>query len=179
MPIDGVTIGRRGLRALHASLLTNAPDHAVVVLQDTGFAVGEDVYHAFCAWLPVSTGINKPEEIDAGRLGPVLSRFFESSGWGTVTIEPLGGGALAVDSTDWSEAEPGSAQAPMCFLSAGMLAGFLGKLSGEPVGVMEVECRSRGDARCRFLSALPERLQAVYEAMTQGRSYADALAATE
>lgn len=179
VPTDAVAIGRSGLRALHASLLTHAPDQAVTVLQDTGFAAGEDVYRAFCTWLPTATGIGRPEDIDAGRLGSVLSRFFQSHGWGTIAIEPLGGGALAVDSADWSEAEPGSAAQPMCFLSSGMLAGFLGRLSGEPVGVMEVECRSRNDPRCRFLSALPERLQAVYEAMTQGQSYADALAATE
>src|SRR2546426_9158196 len=32
----------------------------------------------------------------------------------------------------------------------------LGRLSGETVAVMEVECRSRNDPRCRFLSAAPE-----------------------
>jgi predicted hydrocarbon binding protein len=65
----------------------------------------------------------------------------------------------------------------MCFFSAGMLADFLGRLSGEAAAVMEVECRSRGDARCRFLSAMPETLQRVYEGMTEGRSYEDALGA--
>jgi hypothetical protein len=40
---------------------------------------------------------------------------------------------------------------------------------------MEVECRSRGDERCRFLSATPEMLEQVYERMTQGRSYEEAL----
>ena len=63
----------------------------------------------------------------------------------------------------------------MCFFSAGMLADFLGRLSGEPVSVMEVECRSCGDARCRFLSAAPEVLQRVYEGMTEGRTYEEAL----
>jgi hypothetical protein len=63
----------------------------------------------------------------------------------------------------------------MCFFSAGMLADFLGRLSGETVAVMEVECRSKGDSRCRFLSAMPETLQRVYEAMTEGRSYEEAL----
>ena len=44
---------------------------------------------------------------------------------------------------------------------------------------MEVECRSRNDARCRFLTAVPERLQRVYEALTQGKSYEEALQTTE
>src|SRR3989454_1407749 len=51
----------------------------------------------------------------------------------------------------------------MCFFTAGMLADFLGRLSEETVAVMEVECRSRGDARCRFLSATPEVLEKVYK----------------
>ena len=66
-------------------------------------------------------------------------------------------------------------EAPMCFFTAGMLADFLGRLSGETVAVMEVECRSKGDPRCRFLSAMPETLTRVYEAMTAGQSYEEAL----
>src|SRR5207302_125730 len=72
---------------------------------------------------------------------------------------------------DWAEADPGSAQTPMCFFSSGMLADFLGRLSGEPVAVMEVECRSRNDGRCRFLSASPDTLNTVYAQMTEGRDY--------
>jgi hypothetical protein len=63
----------------------------------------------------------------------------------------------------------------MCFVSTGMLADFLGRLSTEPVAVMEVECRSKGDARCRFLSAAPETLTAVYEEMAQGKGYEEVL----
>jgi len=44
------------------------------------------------------------------------------------------------------------------------------------VAVMEVECRSKNDARCRFLSAAPDTLQQIYEQMTQGKSYEEALA---
>jgi hypothetical protein len=40
---------------------------------------------------------------------------------------------------------------------------------------MEVECRCRGDARCRFLAAAPDVLQRVYEGMTEGRTYEDVL----
>ena len=65
----------------------------------------------------------------------------------------------------------------MCFFSSGMLADFLGRLSGEPVAVMEVECRSRNDGRCRFLSASPDTLNAVYAQMTEGRNYAEVLGA--
>lgn len=165
------------LRQLHASLAAHAPDQVVTVLQEVGYAAGAGTYRAFADWLPERAGVARPEELDAALLGDVLSEFFGRAGWGTLTMSPVGGSALAVDSPDWAEAEPGTAETPMCFFSAGMLADFLGRLSDQPVAVMEVECRSRGDGRCRFLSATPEVLEQVYEQMTQGRTYAEALGA--
>jgi len=172
---DALTIGRAALRQLRVSLLRDAPDVAVAILQEVGFAAGGGVYEAFCAWVPGETGVTRPDELDAGRLNDVLAAFFRAIGWGSMTIAQLGNAALAVDSSDWAEAEPGSADTAMCFFTSGMLSDFLGRLSGEPVAVMEVECRSRNDARCRFLSGSPDTLNAVYEQMSQGRSYAEAL----
>jgi len=157
------------LRQLHASLATHAPDQAVTILQEAGYAAGAGLYQAF-------TAVNNPADLDADLLGPTLSEFFTSGGWGAVSVAPVGTGALALDSNDWAEAQPGTSQAPMCFFSAGMLADFLGRLSEETVAVMEVECRSKGDTRCRFLSATPDVLEKVYNEMTQGRSYEEALA---
>lgn len=174
----GLTLGTGALRQLHHSLLRNAPAVALNVLQEVGYASGEGVYQALCAWLVAHAGVQRPEELDAARFGEVLSEFFQASGWGQLTISPLGGAALALDSPDWVEAEPGSAEMPTCFLSSGMLADLLGRVSGEPVAVMEVECRSKGDPHCRFLSASPATLQQVYEKMTQGESYAEALGAS-
>jgi predicted hydrocarbon binding protein len=173
---DGLTVGRGALRQLHASLLRDVPDRALAILQEAGWAAGEGVFRAFCAWLG-RTGVARPDDLDAGELDEVLSAFFQATGWGAVAVAPLGHAALAVDSSDWAEAEPGTAEAPMCFFSSGMLSDFLGRLSGEPVAVMEVECRSKNDPRCRFLSASPETLNQVYEQMTQGASYAQALGA--
>ncbi len=172
---DGLAVGRGTLRQLHASLASRAPDQAIAVLQEAGYAAGEGTYRSFAAWLPGRAGVDRPEDLDADLLTEVLSDFFVHTGWGTLSMSPIGAAAFAVDSTDWAEAEPDSAQTPMCFFSAGMLADFLGRLSGEPVAVMEVECRSRGDGRCRFLSATPEVLQQVYERMAQGESYEQAL----
>jgi len=156
------------VRQLRASLASHAPDQMVTILQEVGYAAGEGLYRAFAAQ-------NNPASLDADLLAEVLSEFFSRGGWGTLTMSPVGTGALALDSPDWAEAEPGSAQSPMCFFSAGMLADFLGRLSDQTVSVMEVECRCRGDTRCRFLSATPEVLEKVYNEMTQGRTYADAL----
>src|SRR5690242_7742637 len=158
------------VRQLHASLATHAPDQLVTILQEAGYAAGDGLYKAF-------TAVNNPTDLDADLLGETLPEFFPTGGWGTVTISPVGTGALALDSSDWAEANPGTAQTPMCFFSAGMLADFLGRLSEETIAVMEVECRSRGDERCRFLSATPDVLERVYNDMTAGRTYADALGA--
>jgi|SRR5213593_2101320 len=171
----GLTIGRGALRQLRQCLLRDAAPTAFTILQETGFAAGEGVYQAFCAWLPAQAGVATPEDLDAGQLSPVLSAFFRSAGWGSVSVAPLGSAALAVDTGDWVEAEPGSAETPMCFFTAGMLSDFLGRLSGEPVAVMEVECRSKNDGRCRFVSASPDTLNAAYEQMTEGKSYEEAL----
>ena len=163
IPLPGI------VRQLHASLATHAPDQAITILQEAGYAAGEGLYKAF-------TAANSPTYLDADLLEPALSAFFTTGGWGAVTVTPVGTGALALDSRDWAEAEPGTSQTPMCFFSAGMLADLLGRLSDETIAVMEVECRSKGDERCRFLSATPGVLDRVYNEMTQGRSYEDALA---
>lgn len=176
MSTDGLHVGRGTLHALHQSLHAHAPDRAIAVLQDVGYAAGEGLFTSFGGWLRTQ-GLAGPDELDAAHLNDVLAEFFGHAGWGTLSVTPCGTGALAIDSSDWVEAEPGSAEVPMCFFSSGLLAGFIGRLSGEPVSVMEVECRSRNDGRCRFLSASPETLQRVYEAMTAGQSYEDALGA--
>jgi predicted hydrocarbon binding protein len=156
------------VRQLHASLAAHAPDQLVTILQEAGYAAGQGLYQAF-------TAANNPAELDADLLPETLSEFFRTGGWGSVTIAPVGTGALAIDSADWAEAEPGTAQTPMCFFSAGMIADFLGRISDETIAVMEVECRSKGDARCRFLSATPDVLDRVYNDMTAGRTYEEAL----
>ena len=56
-----------------------------------------------------------------------------------------------------------------------MLADFFGRMSNGLVAVMEVECRSRGDGRCRFLAGAPETLSALYDRMAQGAPYPEAL----
>jgi len=171
---DGMTIGRGALRQLREGLLHHAPDHAVNILQQAGFAAGEGIYRAFQTWLPGQGGVARPEDLDAAQLNDVLSAFFQAAGWGAVRVAALGP-ALVVDSRDWAEAEPGTTETPMCFFTSGMLADFLGRLSGETVAVMEVECRSRNDPRCRFLSAAPETLNVVYDQMMRGTGYEEVL----
>src|SRR2546422_6269388 len=96
---DGMTIGRGALRQLREGLLRHAPDHAVNILQQAGFAAGEGIYRAFQTWLPGQAGVTRPEELDAAQLNDVLSAFFQAAGWGAVTVAALGP-ALAVRSEE-------------------------------------------------------------------------------
>jgi predicted hydrocarbon binding protein len=155
--------------------LSAPPADPATFLQETGFAAGEDVYSCFVRWLPAYAGVEDPTELDAAVLSEVLSEFFQSMGWGSMSVERLGEAGLTVDSPDWAEAEPGESTAPGCHYTAGLLSNILGKLAGGDVAVMEVECRSCNDARCRFLAGAPETLQAVFDAMTSGKDYRQAL----
>lgn len=141
-------------------------------LQEAGYAAGESVYRTFAAWLPGLAGVDDPGELAASRLAEVLSRFFSSIGWGGVAITQLSDAVLAVDSAEWAEAQPGvGLQYPSCAFTSGLLADFMTRLGDAPLAVMEVECRSRGEARCRWLVGAPESLTALYEHLAQGADY--------
>jgi predicted hydrocarbon binding protein len=147
-------------------------------LQEAGYAAGEGTYAAFVRWLPAVAGVDDPRELAAPRLAEILSRFFSSLGWGTVEVTPIGDLAFAVDSLNWSEAQPGAGlQYPGCYLTAGLLADFMGRIADAALAVMEVECRSRGDARCRWLVGAPETLTTLYQHMAQGADYLTVLGA--
>jgi hypothetical protein len=66
---------------------------------------------------------------------------------------------------------------PGCYFTAGIFADFFGRVAGSPVAVMEVECRSMGNERCRFLLGSAETLQRVYDEMGQGVGYEEAVGA--
>lgn len=171
-----VGLGRRALQQLRATLERDSGIQAASYLQEAGFAGGEQLYAAYADWLASGYRVDRPGALDAAHLGEVLSSFFTESGWGAVSVTPLGDAVLALDSADWAEAsDAGGADYPSCHLSCGLLADFLGRMSDGMVAVMEVECRSRGDSRCRFLAGAPETLGVVYERMAQGSPYEAAL----
>jgi predicted hydrocarbon binding protein len=106
----------------------------------------------------------------------VLGEFFAEQGWGRLDASPLGTAVLALDSKEWAEAvDERQAEFPSCHLSCGLLADFLGRISQDVVAVMEVECRSRGETRCRFLAGSPDTLGILYDRMAQGTGYLEAL----
>jgi predicted hydrocarbon binding protein len=172
----GVRLGRKVLHQLRAALERDTGLQAASYLQEAGFAGGEELYGEFAEWLLATRGVERPTDLDAQYLSEILSQFFAELGWGSLSATALGSAVLALDSTEWAEAsDEARGEFPSCHLTCGLLADFFGRLSDGLVAVMEVECRSRGDARCRFLAGAPETLSSLYERMAQGTSYADAL----
>ena len=171
-----LALSRRSLHQLRASLERDTGMQTATYLQEAGFAGGEAVYDAYRGWLAGRYGIEEPSSLDVRHLGETLSGFFRETGWGTLSVAPIAQAVIALDSADWSEAESGAgAQYPSCHLSSGMLAEVLGRVSNSTLGVMEVECLSKGDSRCRFLAGAPETLQVLYERMAEGQTYLQAL----
>lgn len=162
-------VGSGALHALRRSLTRDLGDQAAVCLQEAGYAAGEQVYGSFCRWLPANTGVANPADLDARALGTVLSAFFRELGWGNLAIQRVGRSALAITSPDWAEADPGEgSELPSCYLASGLFADFIGRMSDTPVAVMEVECRSCGSPRCRFLVGTEQTMEAVYQEMAAG-----------
>ncbi|HEU4699698.1 MAG TPA: 4-vinyl reductase [Gemmatimonadales bacterium] len=175
-PAAGLLLGRRALQQLRASLERDAGLQAATYLQEAGFASGEEMYQAFAAWLAEHYEVPRPADLDVRYLGEALGGFFRDMGWGELATEPLGPAVLALDAPAWAEAlDEGGAAYPTCHLSCGMLADLLGRVAEGLVAVMEVECRSRGDARCRFLAGAPETLGTLYEQMARGVDYREAV----
>ena len=171
-----LALGRKSLHQLRQSLERDTGPQTAAYLQEAGFAGGEALYLAYTGWLADRYGLDRPAALDVRHLGETLSGFFRETGWGGVDVLPLTPTVIALDSNDWSEADPtAKTEFPSCHLSTGLLADFLGRVANTPLGVMEVECLSRGDRRCRFLAGSPQILQDLYGRLADGTSYTRAL----
>ena len=171
-----IGVGSQVLHSLRQSLSRDLGEEAAVYLQEAGFAAGKQVYDCFLSWLPNFAGVVDPTDLDVSTLGEVLSAFFEALGWGSLTIDEAGKGALMITAPNWAEAEPnGTTRQPSCYVSSGLLANFMGRLSSTPVAVMEVECRTRADDHCRFIAGAPQTMEAVFKTLAAGGTYQSAL----
>ena len=170
-----VALTRESLLAIRDAMFRDIGPNAAAVLQDAGYAGGPALFDAFSQWL-ASRGGPTPEALAAAEFGSRATEFFREAGWGSVQLGALESVAT-IDSGDWAESDPGHPlEFPGCYYTSGVLADFFTRLAGEPLSVMEVECRSMGGDRCRFLVGSGETMQHVYEAMGQGVSYEEAVA---
>ena len=178
LPENGlVALTRQSLLALRAALFRDVGPNAAALLQEAGYAGGQALYDAFARWL-ADRGLSAPESLPATEFGLRATEFFRDTGWGAIEIGALESVAT-VDSPDWAESDPAfPLEFPGCYYTAGVLADFFGRLAGEPVAVMEVECRSMGAHRCRFLVGSGDVMQRVYDAMGEGVPYDQAVASS-
>lgn len=166
-----VGLPRDALLALRSSLFRELGGNAATHLHAAGYAGGQAMYEAFARWCR-SKKVGMPDDMATEEFGSRLSEFFTELGLGGFRVGTLGDSVLTLDSANWAESDPAQAmQFPGCYLTAGILTEFLGTIAGSPLMIMEVECRSMGGARCRFLAGSAETIQLVYEGMTHGTGY--------
>jgi predicted hydrocarbon binding protein len=172
-----VALTRDSLIALRTALFRDVGVSAVTPLQEAGYAAGPGMYDAFSRWL-AARGHASPETLAAAEFSLRATEFLREAGWGGIEVGAMDGVAT-IDSPDWAESDPAyPLDFPGCYYSAGMLADFFGRLAGEPLAAMEVECRSMGGSRCRFLVGSSDMLQHIYEEMSRGLSYEEVAAAS-
>jgi predicted hydrocarbon binding protein len=173
---DNALVGltRDSLLALRTALFRDVGPNAAALLQEAGYAGGPAMYNAFGVWL-TARGLGAPESLAATEFGLRAGEFFREIGWGAIELGSLESVAT-VDAPAWAESDPAyPLDFPGCYYTAGVLADFFGRLAGEPVAVMEVECRSMGAPRCRWLVGSGDTMQHVYDQMGQGVPYDQAV----
>ena len=169
---------RDALTTLRNALLRDTGPQAAAYLQETGYGGGGALFEGFRQWL-AGRGVGAPESLPVDRFQREATEFFRQAGWGALEIGALHDTVATLDSGDWAEATPEQPlEHPFCHLSSGMFADFFGRVADAPLAVMEVECRTAGDARCRFLLGSTEVMQTVYDGMASGLRYDEAVSAT-
>jgi bacteriochlorophyll 4-vinyl reductase len=175
IPQQLVAVPRASLLALHASLWRDAGAGYAGYLQEAGFAGGATVFAAFQDWL-VARGADDIAQLSLTAFASQASAFFSESGWGTLSVESRHDVVAMLTSSDWAESDPGSASDhPSCHWTTGMFAEFFGRVAGERLAVLEVECRSAGASTCRFVVGSADVVQLVYDEIAAGGSYERAI----
>lgn len=166
-PTAGIDLPLPALAAIRRELTAAlGTDAAARTLQAAGNAAG-DAFHDLLAGAHDAPLAGLGEAEFWRRLGD----FFAERGWGRLQHEAAHPGVGALESADWAEADTvGAARRPSCHFTTGLLANLLGRVAGESVSVLEVECRARGDLRCRFLFGGPAALDVVYGSVAEGAS---------
>ncbi len=147
-------------------------DAAAQALRQAGYAAGDALFPLLASDPDVVAG-ELPEAVFWRR----VSELFAARGWGRLEFAPVNPALGALEAGDWVEADASEGTLrPSCHFTTGLLANLLGRAAGAEVGVLEIECRSRGDLSCRFLFGGHDALGVVYEALAHGQGLDQALA---
>ena len=169
-----VALPRQSLAALRSALIRDLGGNYATYLQEAGYAGGDAVFASFRDWLGARGG--NADALSLGEFQTLATEFFRDTGWGTLDVGTLNDVVITLDSSDWAEADPSlNLGFPACYYSMGLLADFFGRMAGAQLTCYEVECRSNGAARCRFLLGSAEVIGQVYQRMTEGVGYQQAV----
>lgn len=163
-----VRIPSRALAAL-ADRCGEIGPRGVAALHEAGRVAGEAVVDR----LGGDPGASAP-----GEFWGALEEVFGEMGWGPVSYRARspGLGELRLDGPPEAVDGEGGRDRPGCPFSTGLLGGVLSGVAGEPVPILELECRAGGAPSCRFLVGNEERLAEIREALADGASPDEALA---
>jgi predicted hydrocarbon binding protein len=170
-----LALTRDALNALRGALVRDTGPNAAAYLQEAGYAGGGQLFEAFRQWL-ATRGKSSPEALTVDQFQREATEFFRQAGWGSLQVGALHDTVATLDSRDWGEATPNERlEHPSCHLTTGMFTDFFGRVANAPLAVMEVECRSTGGERCRFLLGSTDVMTQVYDEMSRGASYESAV----
>jgi hypothetical protein len=160
--------------ALFHSLLSavvadrSLPD-AVDLLRQAGYDAGAELHAQLLEWIERSEAVGSLESLPVPRFWSGFTAFWESLGWGGLQHREAHEAVTELTSPDWAEADAVPNRLG-CQVTTGLIADLLSRVAGQDVAVIEVECRGRGDARCRFLIGAPATLSALHGQLLEGRS---------
>lgn len=166
-----VAMPASALAALDRAITEQAgPLARVHTLHAAGYAAGAPFWEALDR-SPREPVVALPER----EFWTTLSRFMEVRGWGTFTQRAPHPGVGLLLSEDLAESAGRRDSQPVCAFTTGLLAHMLTRAAGQPVAVLEVGCRARGDDACTFAFGSEATVHDLYGLLLDGRGLERAL----
>lgn len=166
IPADSIHAMRRSL----ASELGG--EVAGRALQEAGYAAGDALFNRLTRTVD-EDGI---EATPSASFWEQLASIFRELGWGVVRHEEMHPGVGALVASDWFEMDDGGGGAS-CPFTTGVLANLLGRVAGEDVAVLQVECDAQDPGCARFLFGSAAALDGLYAGLREGHGLDTALGA--
>lgn len=166
------------LLALRAALEEAVgPEAAAAALRRAGHAAGDALFPLLAPHPEADASGPDASDLPESEFWHRVADLFAARGWGHLEFQALHPGLGSLESADWVEADPANSRLhPSCHFTTGVLANLLGRAAGADVGVLEVECRSRGDLSCHFMFGGHDALEALYQALARGEALDRAVA---
>lgn len=147
----------------------------VHAFHNAGFQAGTAAAEAWA-----SNGSGAAADLTQDAFWSKLADFFGTRGWGALEFSARHPAVGILSSVNWAEAGPSDGDGDTdasCSFSTGFLSGLLSELAGGPIAVLEVDCRTRGQAACRFAFGSEVAIHELYGRMLDGADLEGALAA--